>query len=346
MMLESIHFFIVAIVSFGVSAVFTGILVRQLIKNKVLDIPNERSSHCTPIPRGGGISIITAIIIGWLIDRVFANTLHANDLMIMGALVALAGVCFVDDLRGVPVFIKLIFQVLSVAPGLWILAETGGVFQEWLILELDLALTGVLWIWFINLFNFMDGIDGITGSQVVVLALGLATFSATGMVSGDVLGLLLALLAAALGFLVWNWSPAKVFIGDVGSIPLGYLIGWLLLSITPEKLSFDNVIVIIIILPSYYLADASITLAIRVLGGKNPFQAHRDHFYQKATRNGYSHARICCAVILTNLFLLIIAWTLAVSNPYLALIATGIIIAMVFCWMLKIPKKVNRLFGN
>ena len=108
--------------------------------------------------------------------------------MIMGALVVLAGVCFVDDLRGVPVFIKLIFQVLSVAPGLWILAETGGVFQEWLILELDLALTGILWIWFINLFNFMDGIDGITGSQVVVLALGLATFSATGMISGDVLG--------------------------------------------------------------------------------------------------------------------------------------------------------------
>ena len=110
----------------------------------------------------------------------------------------------------------------------------------------------------------------------------------------------------------------------MGSIPLGYLIGWLLLSITPEKLSFDNVIVIIIILPGYYLADASITLAIRVLGGKNPFQAHRDHFYQKATRNGYSHARICCAVILTNVFLLIIAWTLAVSNPYLALIATGL----------------------
>ena len=345
-MLESIRFVLVATISFGVCVIFTGLLVRQLIKNKVLDIPNERSSHFMPTPRGGGISIISAIIIGWLVDRVYTNTLNANDLIIIGTSVVLAGVCFIDDVRGVPVSIKLIFQLLSVAPGLWILSETGGVFQEWLIPEVDLALTGVLWLWFINLFNFMDGIDGITGSQVAVLALGLATFSATGMISGDVLGPLLALLAAALGFLVWNWNPAQVFMGDVGSIPLGYLIGWLLLSITPEKLSFENVIVIIIILPGYYLADSSITLAIRILGGKNPFQAHRDHFYQKATRNGYSHARICCAIILTNLLLLTITWTLAVSNPYLALIASGVAIGVLFFWMLKGPKKINSLSGN
>ena len=122
-------------------------------------------------------------------------------------------------------------------PGFWIISETGGIFRNWLDIELDILLTGLLWLWFINLFNFMDGIDGLTGVEVFVLGLGLAVFSVTGIINEQVLGPSIVFMASALGFLVWNWAPAKVFLGDVGSIPLGYLIGWCLISITPETIS-------------------------------------------------------------------------------------------------------------
>jgi UDP-N-acetylmuramyl pentapeptide phosphotransferase/UDP-N-acetylglucosamine-1-phosphate transferase len=223
-------------------------------------------------------------------------------------------------------------------PGFWIISETGGIFRNWLDIELDILLTGLLWLWFINLFNFMDGIDGLTGVEVFVLGLGLAIFSVTGIINEQVLGPSIVFMASALGFLVWNWAPAKVFLGDVGSIPLGYLIGWCLISITPETISHHSVLVIILILPGYHLADASITLGGRILKRKNIFEAHRDHFYQKAVQNGAYHSTVCLAVLVVNILLLLVALMFAGSKPIFALIASGIVIGILFLWMLRKQK--------
>ena len=161
----------------------------------------------------------------------------------------------------------------------------------------------------------MDGIDGLTGVEVFMLGLGLAVFSVTGIINEQVLGPAIIFMASALGFLIWNWAPAKVFLGDVGSIPLGYLIGWSLISITPETISHHSLLVIILILPGYYLADASITLGGRILKRKNIFEAHRDHFYQKAVQNGASHSIVCLAVLVVNILLLLICLLYTSPSP-------------------------------
>ena len=304
----------VAVAVFSCSAILTGFLVKLLKKNNILDIPNERSSHIISTPRGGGIDIVSAIIIGWIVDRTFTLTLNFHDIIILGGCFGLAIVCFIDDIRGLPAASKLISQTIFVFPGFWIMSETGGIFRGWLDIELDILFTGLLWLWFINLFNFMDGIDGLTGVEVFVLGLGLAFFSATGVINEQVLGPSIVFMASALGFLVWNWAPSKVFLGDVGSIPLGYLIGWSLISITPETISHPSLLVIILILPGYYLADASITLGVRILKRKNIFEAHRDHFYQKAVQNGASHSTVCIAVLVVNILLLSIALMLSLIH--------------------------------
>ena len=184
---DIIRVIIVAVVVFGCSVILTGFVARLLKKNNILDIPNSRSSHIISTPRGGGIGIVSAIIIGWLVDRTFTQTLNSYDAIILGASFGLAIVCFIDDIRGLPAASKLIFQIIFMFPGFWIISETGGIFSGWLNIELDIVLTGFLWLWFINLFNFMDGIDGLTGVEVFMLSLGLAVFSVTGIINEQVL---------------------------------------------------------------------------------------------------------------------------------------------------------------
>jgi UDP-N-acetylmuramyl pentapeptide phosphotransferase/UDP-N-acetylglucosamine-1-phosphate transferase len=335
---DTVRLIVVAAVVFGCSVILTGFLAGILKKNNILDIPNERSSHIISTPRGGGIGIVSSIIIGWIVDRTFIHTLNSHDIIILGSSFGLAIVCFIDDIRGLPAASKLIFQIVFMFPGFWIISETGGMFRGWLDIELDILFTGLLWLWFINLFNFMDGIDGLTGVEVFVLGLGLAVFSVTGIINEQVLGPSIIFMTSALGFLVWNWAPAKVFLGDVGSIPLGYLIGWSLISITSETISHHSLLVIILILPGYYLADASITLGGRILKRKNIFEAHRDHFYQKAVQNGASHSTVCLAVLVVNILLLLIALMFAGSKPIFALITSGVVIGILFLWMLRKQK--------
>ena len=133
-------------------------------------------------------------------------------------------------------------------------------FQGWLPAALDMAAAALLWVWFVNLYNFMDGIDGIAGSETAAIGIGLALFAIAGIGNDPALAAPAAVIAAAaIGFLVWNWAPARIFLGDVGSVPLGYLLGFLLLAAASRghwKLA--------LILPLYFLADATITLLRRL----------------------------------------------------------------------------------
>jgi UDP-N-acetylmuramyl pentapeptide phosphotransferase/UDP-N-acetylglucosamine-1-phosphate transferase len=185
-----------------------------------------------------------------------------------------------------------------------VLPEEHNRLEAWLGPTLYFAGLGALWIWWINLFNFMDGIDGLAASEAAAVGGGLLLFAAIGVGEDPAAALRAAgLFGAAIGFLWWNWSPARIFLGDVGSVPLGYLSGFLLLGLAARghwKIA--------LILPLYFLADATITFLRRLLRGERVWQAHRQHFYQQAVRDGLGHSAVVKRVIVADLLLIGCGW--------------------------------------
>src|SRR5207247_2037272 len=204
----------------------------------------------------------------------------------------LAAISWLDDLRGLSPAMRLAAQFVAVGLGIIAAMPAGPVFQGWLMPGLDTLAAGLLWLWFVNLFNFMDGIDGLAGSEAAAIAIGLVLCSGFGAGRDPGLAVLAATTAAAmLGFLAWNWAPARIFLGDVGSVPLGYLLGFLLLSV-----AWSGYWRIALILPLYFLADATITLFRRLARGEAVWRPHLQHFYQRAGRRGAWCGGGLCAV--------------------------------------------------
>ena len=304
-----------------------GVLILMLRHWAVLDQPNERSSHTIPTPRGGGGAVVFVINVlwGW-------HAYETGDVwlgVVLAAAAGLAAVSWIDDLRSLPPLTRLAAQCLAVAAGIASLQGDGLFFQGVLPSSLDALIAAVGWIWFVNLFNFMDGIDGISGVETACVGAGAAliAFLAPNLdLPAPVYGVTIA--AAALGFLIWNWNPAKVFLGDVGSVPLGFMLGWILLDMAAAGLWASA-----LILPLYYLADATITLGKRALRGENILRAHREHFYQHAVQSGKGHAQISLTILVGNLVLMALA-VAALTWPWLALGAATLTVATLL-WHLR-----------
>jgi UDP-N-acetylmuramyl pentapeptide phosphotransferase/UDP-N-acetylglucosamine-1-phosphate transferase len=315
----------------GLIAYFgTGALIPLLRRRAVLDRPNERSLHAIPVPRGGGIAVVGPILLAWWALIGLGLLPRATSPVLVGA-VLLAAVSWIDDLRGLPPTVRLAAQLVAIGLVLRAGMPVGPVFQDWLPSALDSVATAVLWVWFVNLFNFMDGIDGLAGTETAAIGLGLLLFAAAGVGQDPGLAALAAAIsAAAIGFLVWNWAPARVFLGDVGSVPLGYLLGFLLLDQAARgrwKIA--------LILPLYFLADATITLSRRLLRGERVWQAHREHFYQRAAQRGHGHAMIVRRVIAANLVLIVCGWAAENGWPILGLIGAGIAVLLLLLWLMS-----------
>lgn len=324
----------------AVTAIATVILVgyvrRLLLRHDILDRPNTRSSHDTPTPRGGGIAVMAVLLPVWLIAGFMLpfDGSAAARWLIPAAAAGLAAISWVDDIRTIGALPRLGAQFAASILG--VLMVPGLVFQGLFPGWLDATIAVIGLVWFINLFNFMDGIDGISGVEAGAIGIGLA-----------VIGWLLApapgahtaqavfLAAAALGFLVWNWHPARIFLGDIGSIPLGFLLGWLLLV-----LAASGQWAAALILPLYYLVDATLTLLRRLMRGEKVWQAHREHYYQRAVQNGRSHAQVSIAVGLTNAGLLALAIlsSTAVSDgsgPFVMVAAALVLVTGLLIWMTR-----------
>jgi len=321
-------------VAFGLACAGTRVLVGVLTRRAVLDRPNERSSHAVPVPRGGGIAVVAALAVAWLcLALVDAPADLLPWLVPLAAASALAAVSFADDLRGLGAGLRLAVQALAVAAGLWALDGRGAlaaVAPAWI----DLPLTALGWVWFLNLYNFMDGIDGITGTETVSIGVGLAALAFAGLAPPAIAGPALVLAAAAAGFLVWNWHPARIFLGDVGSVPLGYLLGLLLVILAgsgPVGLAAA------LLLPLVYLVDATVTLARRVLRGESPARAHREHVYQRAVIAGASHASVSLRIAAANACLLSLALFMAPLAPLAALAIGGGVVAALFLALRPAP---------
>jgi UDP-N-acetylmuramyl pentapeptide phosphotransferase/UDP-N-acetylglucosamine-1-phosphate transferase len=293
----------VAVATGLLTCLTTGVLIPILTRREILDRPNERSSHRVATPRGGGIAVVGSILLAWAVLARTESVPSGVFGIVLGA-VLLAAVSWLDDLRGLSPVTRLLAQAAAVAIGVFVLPGPQNAFH--------LAAIGLVWIWWINLFNFMDGIDGLAGSEAAAIGAGLLLFAGVGAGADPALRTLAATLTGAtIGFLVWNWSPARIFLGDVGSVPLGYILGFLLLD-----LAVRGYWKIALILPLYFLADATITLARRLLRGERVWQAHREHFYQQAVRRGLGHAAVAKRVIAADLVLIACGW--AAENGWTA----------------------------
>jgi UDP-N-acetylmuramyl pentapeptide phosphotransferase/UDP-N-acetylglucosamine-1-phosphate transferase len=293
----------VAAIVLAASWLATRLVLLWLRRKAILDAPNARSSHSAPTPRGGGIAVLAAALPAWMAVAMTVGP-AAPILAAVAAAAVLAAISWIDDRRGLVPALRLAAQALAIAIGLAALPADGAVFLGWLPPALDRLVAGLAWLWFVNLFNFMDGIDGLAAGEAAAVASGIALLAALAPQALPAATQLLAvaLAAAALGFLRWNWAPAKLFLGDVGSVPLGYLLGWLLLLLAQAG-SWAAAL----ILPLYFLADASWTLLRRLLRGERIWEAHRQHFYQRAVQRGRSHAAVTLRVLALDLVLIALA---------------------------------------
>jgi UDP-N-acetylmuramyl pentapeptide phosphotransferase/UDP-N-acetylglucosamine-1-phosphate transferase len=295
-----------------VAGLATGIVLRFLKRRVILDVPNQRSSHAVPTPRGGGIAVVFVIVVAWAGMAVATADVAALLVVALASIIAL--VSWLDDLWGLPIAFRLLAQAAAVAIGALLLPGEGQVFQGLLPPNIDAVLAAFLWLWFVNLFNFMDGIDGIAGGEAASVGIGLMLVT---LAAGDpplAAYYPLAVAAAALGFLKWNWPPAKIFLGDTGSVTLGFFLGWLLLDAAARGQWAAAAI-----LPLYFLADATITLLRRLFKGEKIWRAHRSHFYQQGARRLGGHKPVVLRILAGNAALMALA-LLTVLAPAWAII--------------------------
>ncbi|MDD1612272.1 MAG: glycosyltransferase family 4 protein [Methylococcaceae bacterium] len=320
-------------VTFIAASVLTGLIRRYALKVDLLDIPNQRSSHILPTPRGGGVAIVIVFLLGLLVlPRSGLLSSHAQwALLVSGVWIAMVG--FLDDHRHIPAGWRLLFHFIGAAWGLYWL---GGfpplhLFGQ----DIDLGWLGQVFallylVWLLNLYNFMDGIDGIAGIEAITAGLGgILLFLLSG---NGKLWLEPALLAAATaGFLVWNFPPAKIFMGDAGSGFLGIILG--LISIQAAWLN-PNLFWSWLCLLGVFIVDATWTLWRRFRRGERLHEAHRSHAYQNAARHYDSHKTVALFVGAVNLFWLLplavsiglglMNGVLGVALAYLPLLLTAI----------------------
>jgi Fuc2NAc and GlcNAc transferase len=297
------------------SALTCWLILSALLKHNALtfDFPNQRSLHTQPTPKGGGIVIVgivilTSAILLWFfpgMDRIFSA-------LAISALVFCA-IGWWDDHRNLRVRTKLLLQLSAGVVVVWLIDLPSGLqFSGFLISELAPILgipVALLWIiWMMNLCNFMDGIDGLVASQTIFLTIVLAGWF---LLYSDV-GMALfcfSVAGAGIGFLALNWSPARVFLGDAGSLALGAVFALLALhGIAAHQMPVSA----FLLLYGVFLFDATATLGRRCLTGERWWEAHATHFYQRAVRSGVGHAWVsnvallgsCCLAVLGTLDIL------------------------------------------
>jgi len=303
------------------SGVLTRVLVPLLRRRSVVDTPNERTSHLVPTPRGGGLAVSLVILAAFAFPGGAGGGLAVPPL-VYGAFGLLAMLGWLDDLYSVSVRIRLLGHALAVAAALFGLGALPVDLPAGAVSWLAWGVLFLGWIWFINLYNFMDGIDGITAVETLSICLGAVLVLLVADAGREPLFPLFVVAAAVAGFLVWNWHPAKIFLGDVGSVPLGFIVAWFLLSLIAH-----GAWAAALILPSYYAVDATLTLARRGLRGDKVWQPHREHFYQRAHQRGLSHAQVSSRILAANLCLIGLAVLSVRGYEGPALIGAAVVVA-------------------
>jgi UDP-N-acetylmuramyl pentapeptide phosphotransferase/UDP-N-acetylglucosamine-1-phosphate transferase len=282
------------------------VLLMPVLKSYALARPNARSSHKVPTPQGGGIAILVTV---YLLTGIVLWYLGQTDSLLRlswlgGATAFIAVIGAFDDIRPLPVAPRLVAQVAVVAIAILMTRSPYAVrilpeFMPQWSEDAFLILAGV---WFVNLVNFMDGLDWLSVAEIVPVTAALLLLQLIGYVPFETTIVAAALLGGMLGFACFNKPVAKLFMGDVGSLPIGLILGWMLL-----QLAESGALTAALLLPLYYLMDATITLFLRFRRGEKLSEAHRSHFYQRATTNGYSVMEVTGTVFALNILLAVLA---------------------------------------
>lgn len=320
-----LHFNLVLLVS----VVLTGVIRSYALSRNVLDIPNQRSSHSIPTPRGGGLAIVLAFVLAMAL-LFFSDHANGDKFAALSSTLLVAGVGFYDDHAPVSARWRLLTHLLAALLALFFLqgfpvllfpAPIDWIFKRGM---LDLGwlgyVLGVLMLaWLLNLFNFMDGTDGIAASESVFVSAALAGYLY--YLDDFLFGVAISLVAASIGFLVWNWPKARIFMGDVGSGFLGLLLGILILMAAQQA---AVLLYCGLILFGIFIVDASYTLLYRFCSRQKWYEAHCSHAYQRAAKQ-YGHLPVLVVSWLINLCWLLPISFLAFLHPRYALI--GLVLA-------------------
>jgi len=308
------------------------LLLRPLFLRYALARPNARSLHSTPTPQGGGVAVVTATfavgLAAILLSSAAAGTGLPPVLLLLAAAVLLAVIGAIDDIRPLAAGPRLLLQLGAVALVVTALPHDLRVVEA-LPLWLERGLVVIAGLWFVNLVNFMDGMDWMTVAEAVPVTAGLIVLGALGALPPAAVLLALALLGALLGFAPFNKPVARLFLGDAGSLPLGLMLGWLLLI-----LAANGQLAAALILPLYYLADATITLFRRLFAGERIWQAHRTHYYQRATQHGLTVPAIIGRVFALNCALVAMAAVTVLSDSLAIDLAMLALAGALVAWLL------------
>lgn len=285
----ALTFFLIVVLS------YYGVSVYRILslKNQLLDIPNERSSHSEPIPHGAGLVIVLICLTSYVpVSIVFLGSFSWGYLL-GASLVAL--ISFLDDIFSIPIYVRLLIHALA---AFCLIADVDTWHGISMLGGISLGNWGYLitflWIvWMVNSYNFMDGIDGLAGLQAVIAGLGWMLLS--GILGIPSLYLFSGVIAASsLGFLFHNWRPATIFMGDVGSAFLGFTFAALplLARVTNQSKSWDLLPIAAVLFVWFFLFDSVITLLRRAIRGEKIWIAHREHLFQRLVLSGYTHRRV------------------------------------------------------
>jgi len=288
---------IILLVFFGSLSLFLTYLIKSVAyKHKIIDIPNERSLHNETTPKGGGLAIVICWYIG-LSTLFFFGKIDRSLFLALLSGILLAIVSFIDDIIGLKPIFRLFIHFCTAIAAFYFLGTLRplimpGIEINYPLMIYPFAILGM--VWFINLFNFMDGVDGFASIEAIIISAVLFAYS------GSIVPVLL--IACISGFLFWNWPKAKIFMGDVGSTQLGYIL--IVLGIHFHN-DFKFSILNWIMLTSPFWFDATVTLYRRWRNGENLSLAHRKHAYQRLVQSGFSHGRVNLFLIAINVIIIL-----------------------------------------
>ncbi len=319
-------YIILFIFAFIATTILTYILTKYFKTIGLVDIPSQRRSHNKITPRGGGLAIVIVVMTALSSFEYITSGLLTKSAKVLPPLFVIATVSFLDDVKPVPVLIRLITHLICSAFAIFLffsLNFTNSALGYFIFAILVIALSG-----FVNIYNFMDGIDGMSCIESIHLS---STMLILSLLQFQVLAnpyfifsINIIILSCSIGFLIFNWQPAKIFLGDVGSISLGFLLGLCLLLLATTN---SNLFIACAIASLYYVTDAVLTILIRLVNREKIWQPHLKHFFQKAVSKGKTHKRVVSIIAICNAFLMSLS-VLSLYSPIISVILSLAVIAL------------------
>lgn len=314
------------IVAMICSWLLTRLLVHLMPKFGIVDIPGMRRVHLRNTPRGGGLGFVLIFSVLLPIFEYIVLGSFSRSTELLQVVLPISLVSFWDDISHVMVIFRLLIHVLCSGLAIIWLVHPNTILHYEIPMSLDLVIGAFALLTFLNVYNFLDGIDGITVSESIhlsctILLLCVLRYDIIPNVDMIIITATI-ILGWSLGFLYFNWQPARIFLGDVGSISLGFLLGICLLTIASASAKLFAACVIAAL---YYVADGGMTILIRLVKGEKIWEPHLQHFFQKAVQGGKSHRLVVQSIVKCNILLMLLAVN-AIYYPVISIICAVIIV--------------------